>query len=82
MGEGQRNSGTYSGRKRRVWANDPHPSTKKRMLSTHDVPEMLETEGGEILTIPTRIDNELRQVILQCGQGIRDRATVVTVFKS
>jgi len=39
------------------------------MLGIQGVPRALEEEGGGILAIPTRIENEFRQVIIQCDQG-------------
>ena len=44
------------------------------MSGIQDVPRILEIEGKEILAIPTRIESELRQVILQCGQGTHGRS--------
>ena len=43
------------------------------MLSIEDVPRVSEAEGGEISAIPTRIENEFRQVIIQRDQGGRGR---------
>ena len=39
------------------------------MLSIQDVPRVSEAECEEILAIPTRVENEFRQVVIQCGQG-------------
>ena len=73
MGDSRRNSETDSGRKEGQ-EGVTHIPTQKRMLSIQDVPGLLEIEGKEILAIPTRIESELRQVILQRGQGTHDRS--------
>jgi len=44
------------------------------MSGIQDVPRILEIEGKEILAIPTRIESELRQAILHCGQGSHGRS--------
>ena len=44
------------------------------MLGIKDVPRILEIEGIEILAIPTRVESELRQSILQYGQWAHDRS--------
>ena len=74
---GKRDSVTDSGRMRRVGRNDPYPQSKRRMSSIQDVPNLLVTEGNEILAIPNKLDIEVKQVLQQCkqdghGQGVGD----------
>ena len=38
-------------------------------MSIQDAPRVLEAEGEEILAIPTRVENEFRQAIIQRDQG-------------
>ena len=42
-------------------------------MSIQDAPRVSGAEGGEILAIPTRIENEFTQVIIQCDQGEHGR---------
>ena len=74
MGDSRRNPETDSSRKRKIGRGNPYTETKKRMLSKRDVPGILEIEGSEILAIPARVENELRPVLLQCGQGTHERS--------
>ena len=46
----------------------PRMGSMGSMLSIQDVPRVLELEGGEILAIPTRIENEIRQGLIHCDQ--------------
>ena len=43
------------------------------MLSIQDAPRVSEVQGGELLAIPTRIENKFRRVIIQRDQGGRGR---------
>ena len=47
---------------------------KRRMLSIQDVPNLLVTEGIEILAIPNKLDMEIKQVLQQRNKDGHDQS--------
>ena len=80
----RRGTDTDSGKRRRVWRNDPYPKSKKGMFSIQDVPNLLVTEGIGILAIPNKLDIEIKQVLQQCkqdGHGQSDNVGNVQIIE-